>query len=293
MGLVIGFLLRSAIGDDCVGSNALWGMSPGDGWNGPSCVLELSVWLMDGKEMVGINGGLIAGCDDNLVGAALLLSLRGGTGGLCCEVGAGDGVRFILTALRGGMGGGKSSTVNGSPILANEVLWTMGVEPELTELEFDAEFLRGVAGFILWSITVGGAPLPCCSSYDVPLLEQDGAKLLRLGAPCGVALPLINGLLDAPTLGLDCPVNNSSLLSIPPFCIVTLWTMSKSLLLGIRGLGRGWSFLIAQLDIGLSSTQWMFSVDRCIGVCFNDGFLVSVSLRLKSAYLDELFVNKK
>lgn len=40
-----------------------------------------------------------------------------------------------------------SSTVKGSPILANEILCTVGVE--LTELEFDAEFLRGVAGFTL------------------------------------------------------------------------------------------------------------------------------------------------
>ena len=65
-----------------------------------------------------------------------------------------------------------SSTVKGSPILANEILCTVGVE--LTELEFDAEFLRGVAGFILWSGTVGGAPT-LCSSHDVPLLEHDGA----------------------------------------------------------------------------------------------------------------------
>jgi len=48
---------------------------------------------------------------------------------------------------------------------------------ELTELELDAELLRGVA--ILYSAAiVGGAP-SLCSSYNegVPLLEHDGAKL--------------------------------------------------------------------------------------------------------------------
>ena len=122
-GLAIGFLFRKAIGDDWEGNSTLWGLSPGDRWDGASCEpLVTSMWLMDGREMVGINGGLMAGCCGILDGAILLLSLRGGTGGLRWTGGAGDGVLFILTALRGGMGGGTSSTVNGSPILASEVL---------------------------------------------------------------------------------------------------------------------------------------------------------------------------
>ena len=120
----------------------------------------------------------------------------------------------------------------------------MGVE--LIELELDAELFIGVAG-LYSAATVGGAP-SLCSSYneDVPLLEHDGAKLFLLDTP---RLPS-NGLLS----GLVLPANNSSLVNMPPFCIVTLCTMSRSLLLGIRGNGLCcWGGLIPQLDIGLSS----------------------------------------
>ena len=83
IGLVIGFLFRKAIGDDCVGKSTLCGLSPGDVWDGASCdPLVKSMWLMDGREMVGINGGLMTGGCGILDGAILLLSLRGGTGGL-------------------------------------------------------------------------------------------------------------------------------------------------------------------------------------------------------------------
>ena len=84
IGLLTGFLLRKAIGEDWEGSSLWCALSPGDGWDGGSCELPVtSIWLMDGKEMVGINGGLMAGCcEDILDGAILLLSLRGGTGGL-------------------------------------------------------------------------------------------------------------------------------------------------------------------------------------------------------------------